>query len=199
MFLTWRLHGSLPSNRFFPSTVTSGRAFVAMDRILDQARSGPLHLRRPEIAQLLVDAMRYRQEQLQQFQLHSYVIMANHVHVLITPQVKVSELMHSLKRFTARKVNQILGLTGQQFWQDESYDRLVRDESEFQRIVEYIEKDPVKAGLATTPGAFPWSSAAKSELIQIRPGRTEADCQSAAGFQPAPQNSMGVPKAVKRA
>jgi putative transposase len=89
VFLTWRLHGSLPPNRFFPSTVTSGRAFVAMDRILDQARSGPLHLRRPEIAQLLVDAMLYRQWHLR---LHAYVIMANHVYVLITPRVEVFEL-----------------------------------------------------------------------------------------------------------
>jgi len=120
LFLTWRLHGSLPMNRSFPSSITSGRAFVTMDRILDHARFGPLHLRRTDIAQLLVDAMRYRQEQLQHFQLHAFVIMANHVHVLITPRVEVSELMHSLKRFTARKANLILGLTGQPFWQDEN-------------------------------------------------------------------------------
>jgi len=41
--------------------------------------------------------------------------MANHVHVLITPHVEVSQLMHSLKRYTGRKSNQILGLTGQPF------------------------------------------------------------------------------------
>jgi len=74
LFLTWRLHGSLPMNRSFPSSITSGRAFVTMDRILDHARFGPLHLRRTDIAQLLVDAMRYRQEQLQHFQLHAFVI-----------------------------------------------------------------------------------------------------------------------------
>ena len=89
LFLTWRLHGSLPMNRSFPSSITSGRAFVTRDRILDHARFGPLHLRRTDIAQLLVDAMRYRQEQLQHFQLHAFVIMANHVHVLITPRVEV--------------------------------------------------------------------------------------------------------------
>ena len=71
LFLTWRLHGSLPSNRSFPSTITSGRAFVAMDRILDHARCGPLYLRQTDIAELVVDAIRYRQEQLQHFQLHS--------------------------------------------------------------------------------------------------------------------------------
>jgi hypothetical protein len=52
----------------------------------------------------------------------------------------------------------MLGLTGQPFWQDESYDRLVRNDSEFERIVGYIERNPVSAGLAPTPGEFPWSS-----------------------------------------
>ena len=53
----------------------------------------------------------------------------------------------------------MMGLTGQPFWQDESYDRLVRDETEFQRIARYIEMNPVKAGMAATPELLPWSSA----------------------------------------
>jgi REP element-mobilizing transposase RayT len=137
-----------------------------MDRLLDQARTGPLHLRRTDIAELLVDAIRYRQQEMRQFQLHSWVIMANHAHLLITPHVEASKLMHSLKRYTGRKANQILGLTGKPFWQEESYDHLVRDESEFRRIVGYIELNPVKAGLVATPEAFPWSSASNSELIR---------------------------------
>jgi len=136
-----------------------------MDRILDQARSGPLYLRNPEVAQLLVDAMIYRQGHLQ---LHAYVIMVNHVHVLITPRVEVSQLMHSLKRYRARKANQILGLTGHPFWQEESYDHLVRDEMEFRRIADYIELNPVKAGLVTAREEFPWSSAGKSEVMRIQ-------------------------------
>jgi len=136
-----------------------------MDRILDQERSGPLYLRNPEVAQLLVDAMIYRQGHLQ---LHAYVIMVNHVHVLITPRVEVSQLMHSLKRYTARKANQILGLTGHPFWQEESYDHLVRDETEFRRIADYIELNPVKAGLVTAREEFPWSSAGKSEVMRIQ-------------------------------
>jgi putative transposase len=69
--------------------------------------------------------------------------------------------MQSLKRFTGREGNRILGLTGQQFWQDESYDRLVRHDAEFDRIAHYIKTNPVKAGLATTPEEFPWSSASR--------------------------------------
>jgi REP element-mobilizing transposase RayT len=158
LFLTWRLHGSLPTNRPFPSPTTAGQAFLTMDRMLDTATSGPLYLRRPEIAKMVIDAIRYR-EQNSQYRLHSYVVMANHVHLLITPAVPVSNLMQSLKRFTAREGNRMLGLTGQPFWQDESYDRSVRDNGEFQRIVRYIEMNPVKAGLVATPEAFPWSSA----------------------------------------
>lgn len=67
--------------------------------------------------------------------------------------------MQSLKRFTAREGNRIVGLTGQPFWQDESYDRLVRNEREFERAVHYIESNPVTASLAATPEEFPWSSA----------------------------------------
>ena len=77
----------------------------------------------------------------------------------MTPLVEVSKVMQSLKRFTAREGNRILGLTGRPFWQDESYDRLVRNQTEFQRIAHYIEMNPVKAGLAATPEEFAWSSA----------------------------------------
>jgi REP element-mobilizing transposase RayT len=157
IFLTWRLHGSLPANRSFPAGTTSGRAFVIMDRLLDNACAGPLFLRIPEIASMVVDSIHYRD--LRHYQLHAYVVMPNHVHLLITPLAEVSKVMQSLKRFTAREGNRILGLTGRPFWQDESYDRLVRDETEFQRIADYIEMNPVKSGLAATPEDFAWSSA----------------------------------------
>ena len=159
IFLTWRLHGSLPPGRSFPPGTTSGRAFVAMDRLLDNARTGPLHLRQPEIAAMVVEAIHYQESALSHFHLHNYVVMGNHVHLLITPRVEVSKLMQSLKRFTAKEANRMLNRPGRPFWQDESYDRLVRDEAEFRRIRRYIEMNPVKAGLAATPEEFRWSSA----------------------------------------
>jgi REP element-mobilizing transposase RayT len=159
MFITWRLHDSLPAGRVFPSATTSGQAFLAMDRILDNARTGPLYLRQPEIANMVVEAIEYRDRSLGHYHLHSYVVMGNHVHILITPRVHVSKLTHSLKRITAREGNRILGLTGQPFWQDESYDRVVRDEAEFGRIAHYIEMNPVQAGMVTTPEEYAWSGA----------------------------------------
>ncbi len=108
---------------------------------------------------MVVKAIHYEERDLRHCQLHSYVVMPNHVHLLMTPLVDVSKVTQSLKRFTAREGNRILELTGQPFWQDESYDRLVRNETEFQRIADYIEMNPVKCGLVSTAEEFPWSSA----------------------------------------
>jgi len=57
----------------------------------------------------------------------------------------------------------MLGLTGQPFWQDESYDHLVRSDAELERIREYIESNPVKAGLVAAPESWQWSSAHNGE------------------------------------
>ncbi len=135
-----------------------------MDRLLAQDSAGPLYLQRPEIAQMVVEAIRYRDPV--QYRLHSFVVMPNHVHILITPKVPVAGMMQSLKRFTVRQANRILAVTGRPFWQDESYDRLVRTDDEFDRIARYIEMNPVHAGLVTEPGQFPWCT---SRPIANRP------------------------------
>lgn len=161
MFFTWRLHGSLPAGRVFPAAVAHGRAFVAMDRLLDAARSGPFHLRRPEIASMVVGAFIYHEQGMKHYVLHNFVAMPNHVHLLITPLVPVSRLVQSLKRFTGLEGNRMLGVGNQPFWQDESYDRLVRNRREFERIARYIESNPVTACLAASPEEFLWSSATR--------------------------------------
>ena len=159
MFLTWRLAGSLPANRHFPEATTAGEVFLAMDRLLDRAETGPVYLKREEIAGMVVDAIRYRAHEMTHYDLHSYVVMANHVHLLVTPFVPVSKVTQSLKRFTARQANDMLKLTGRPFWQDGSYDRVIRNLTEFRRIQRYIEWNPVNAGLVDEPVAFRWSSA----------------------------------------
>jgi putative DNA methylase len=130
-----------------------------MDRILDDGLTGPRFLGTTEIANMVVDAIRYRDFEMGHYRLRAFVAMPNHVHVLMTPLVDGSKVMQSIKRFTAREANRIPGRTGAPFWQDENYDRLVRDEAEFNRIARYIEWNPVKAGLAARPEAFRWSSA----------------------------------------
>ena len=107
---------------------------------------------------MVVEAIYYHGEAMGHYQLHNFVVMANHVHLLITPHVPVSKLMQSLKRFTTREANRILGVINQPFWQDESYDRLIRDDTEFEKIANYIDMNPVTAGVVTSPEEFLGSS-----------------------------------------
>jgi putative transposase len=79
--------------------------------------------------------------------------------VLLRPKEDVSRLLQWLKGSTAREANQLLGRTGQAFWQRESYDHVVRDARELERIAEYIEQNPVKAGLVAEASQYVWSSA----------------------------------------
>jgi REP element-mobilizing transposase RayT len=129
-----------------------------MDRLLDQARSGPTFLKKHVIAQVVLTSLQHGAE-IEHYELHSWVVMPNHVHLLLTPRVSVSKLIGSLKTVTAERADLLLNRTGQAFWQEESYDHLVRSSEEFRRIQLYIENNPVAAGLASRPQEYPWSSA----------------------------------------
>ena len=160
VFVTWRLYGSLPPNRTFPvATVCSGKAFAALDHLLDQTSAGPFHLRQPEIADMVVEAIHYNAFVLGHYQLHAFVVMPNHVHVLVTPRLALCKLTKSLKGIAAKRANARMSLTGSPFWQEESYDHLVRNQREFEKIRWYIEENPVRAGLVGDASQYRWSSA----------------------------------------
>jgi REP element-mobilizing transposase RayT len=131
-----------------------------MDRLLDRADSGPLYLRRPEIAELVVAALHDGDRRFQRYQLHAFVVMPNHVHLLVTPHVLATKWLAPLKGFTAYRANQLLGNHGRAFWQDESYDHLIRSDEQFDRVRAYIEENPVTAALVSQAQEYPWSSAA---------------------------------------
>ncbi len=130
-----------------------------MDRYLDEARSGPTWLQREEIASVVVQSMRYAEHDLHFYDLHAWVIMRNHVHVLVSPRVSPARFLQSVKGYTAREANRLLQRAGQPFWQAESYDHWIRDQMEFERVQKYIEQNPVRAGLVTSAEEYRWSSA----------------------------------------
>jgi putative transposase len=159
LFVTWHLYGSLPNARYPPpEKLSAGKAFVWIDRYLDTTRLGPMFLRRPEVANVVLEALRCG-GQKGLFELRAYSIMGNHVHVLIRPLQDASRVLQWLKGSSAREANLILARTGQPFWQRESYDHWVRDEFELERIVRYIENNPVTAGLVADAAEYRWSSA----------------------------------------
>jgi len=70
----------------------------------------------------------------------------------------LSTIMHSLKSYTANRANEILRRTGA-FWQPESYDHWIRDLDELERVVQYVNQNPVVAGLCDSPLNWRYSSA----------------------------------------
>jgi REP element-mobilizing transposase RayT len=169
LFVTWRLAGSLPARPDIiapraPQGTTAGAAFVARDRQADLNRSGPQWLADRRVAQIITSTLFAGERQRGFYCLRAWVIMPNHVHVLWTPRVEAPMITRWVKGSTARRANVLLGRTGQVFWQDESYDHWVRNRDEVEKIVRYIERNPVQAGLAKVPEDWPWSSAARETV-----------------------------------
>ena len=115
------------------------RLFGQWDAALDHNRQGPHWLGRSEIAAVVAESLHFRD--LDVYDLDTFCVMSNHVHVIFTPREKpdrsyyaLPAIMHSLKRHTARQSNQLLRRTGG-FWQQESYDHVIRDEAEDGAIV----------------------------------------------------------------
>ncbi len=159
LFVTWHLHGSLPRTLYPPPEKSSAKtAFVWMDRYLDTTRDGPMFLRNPAVAALIVERLKQGAE-IGLYDLRAFVIMSNHVHILFRPLQNASEALKWIKGTTAREANQALARTGQPFWQRESYDHWIKDQRQFERVVTYIENNPVKAGVMTDRSEYPWSSA----------------------------------------
>jgi REP element-mobilizing transposase RayT len=174
IFITWRLYGSLPlallkktrtarngcaTKASQPSPQESpGKKFRQLDAALDSAKSGPLWLADPEIA-AYAEYPIVRGAELGRYLLHAYVIMPNHVHILLEPRLPLAKITGVIKGVAARDANATLGCSGKPFWQDESFDHWIRNSAEFARICHYIEWNPVRAGLVVRPEDWKWSSA----------------------------------------
>jgi len=129
-----------------------------VETLLD-AGHGACWLSKPEIADLVAGALRHFTGQ--RYELRAWVVMPNHVHVVVwpLPGYTLSDLLHSWKSFTSNKANQLLNRTHKQFWQTESFDHWIRDDEERARLVTYVENKPVRARFCERPEAWKWSSA----------------------------------------
>jgi putative transposase len=185
LFITFRLAGSIPTEvlqqlragadqveailacipdpqeRAERAYLEQRRLFGKWDTALDMAQSGPFWLRDSRIADLVAESLHHRDGRV--YDLVAYCILPNHVHMVYTPLPKedgtyhaMSAIMHSLKLYTARESNLLLGREGQ-FWQHENYDHFVRDEAELRRIIRYVLNNPVKAGLVECWEDWKWS------------------------------------------
>jgi putative transposase len=163
IFLTWRVWGSLPQvflRDMEKLRSDPARQFLAVDQMLDAGLTGPHWLSDPTVADHVVATL-VRGRELGRYRLQSYVVMSNHVHILIYPLVPLARITNGIKGVSAHEANAILKRKGKHFWQDESFDHWIRNDVQFERARKYIERNPVKAGLVTTPEEWRWSSAYK--------------------------------------
>lgn len=180
-FVTFRLAGSLPANVIAelkherelilqngtaaarPLTWHEERELFAWvsDRVeaLLDAGAGACWLSRPDIADLVARAICFFADE--RYELHSWVVMPNHVHAVLWPAPghTLSSVLHSWKSFTGTQANRLLHRIGKAFWQTESYDHKIRDAGELAAMLAYVEGNPAKAGLCTMVEDWRWSSA----------------------------------------
>ena len=123
------------------------------------AGHGECVLRNPDCAALVVDAWKHFDGE--RYILHAWMVMPNHVHLIV--QMKdghaLGDAVESWKRFTALRINRLLGKNGA-FWLEDYWDRYIRDEAHYQNAVAYVHENPVKAGLVVKAEDWLWSSAA---------------------------------------
>jgi putative DNA methylase len=124
---------------------------------LDQGH-GSCYLKEPRVAKIVQDAILFYDTD--KYLLSAWVVMPNHVHLITTPVPgkRLAKIMQSLKSFTANEANKLLGREGT-FWMPDYFDRYIRNEKHFARAIEYVENNPVKAGLCQRPEGWPFSSA----------------------------------------
>jgi len=164
-FVTFRLADSLPTQvlegwrrqlETLPESAQRAELIERVDNYLD-AGHGACWLRQPEIATMVEHALQHFDGE--RYELHSWVVMPNHVHVLFRPlgQYDLQGILHTWKSFTAKQANQMLQRTGA-FWQADYFDRYVRSEEHYLATKVYIDANPSRAGLCAAEDLWPFGS-----------------------------------------
>jgi putative transposase len=171
-FVTWHLADALPSQvmarlrderdaerericrmrgsaTFAEQRMLDAALIEACERFLDQ-HAGECLLRDRRAAKIVEDSLKFFDGV--RYQLFAWCVMPNHVHVVFSfiDGFGLSSILHSLKGFTSKEINKILGRQGT-LWQAESYDRCIRDSMELERTIDYVLGNPIAAGMENWP------------------------------------------------
>jgi len=110
LFITFRLHGTLPLR-----SGRDGRAFVEADRELGNATLGPVWLIQPQIARCVTEVILDGDRVRALYSLIAFVVMPNHVHLLIEAKALAPKITQHVKGVSAKRANELLQSTGQSF------------------------------------------------------------------------------------
>jgi len=117
------------------------------------------------------------------YQLHAFVLMPNHLHVLLTPSstTSVEKAMQLIKGASSHEIHKQLGAR-REIWQSGFHEATIRDAADYLSKIRYIHQNPVAAGLAPTPEDWAWGSASARYSLDPIP-------QGLKPSQPQPQMS----------
>ncbi len=151
---------------------------------LDQGH-GSCTLRKPAAADMVAKALRHFDGE--RYALDHFVVMPNHVHVLLSPLSGhgLPDILHSWKSFTAKEINKLENCSGK-FWMEESFDRIVRDLEELDYYRRYILENPVKAGLSEEQCVLGSDVKILHEDQHMQAGRPQASTGGTPVFPAAP-------------
>ncbi len=155
------------------------RGFARVERWLDR-EPAVRHLEDPRLARIVADTFYHFAGQ--RYDLLAFVVMPSHYHWVFQPreewiaQRQKTEkrtpreaIIHSANLYSARQCNRVLNRKGT-FWQHEPYDHWIRDVHELERIILYVEGNPVKAGLVSDPAEWVYSSAHDRKMLGLEFG-----------------------------
>ena len=179
--ITFRLHDSVPESvvqqrkaelDWREGLPDSDPRAVELRKFIDKyedAGHGACWLRDPIIATVVEGALLHFDQE--RYRLVAWCVMPNHVHALVVTLTghPLDKVIHSWKSFTASEANRVLGRSGR-FWFREYHDRFIRDLDHFGKAVEYIETNPVTAGLVAGVQEWRFGSAARREGKLTPPG-----------------------------
>ena len=154
--------------------------FARLDEWLDR-EPAVRWLERPELAEQVMNSLLHFAGV--RYDVMAVVVMPSHFHWVFRPRDEWvatlpqtvpyrsprEQVMHSIKGYSAGRCNRILGRAGP-FWQAESYDHWIRDLAELERVIAYVENNPVKAGLVKDAADWVYSSAFRRKAAGLRFG-----------------------------
>ncbi len=166
--ITYRLADALPADvvaKLEEQALDDEKRRVAIEHHLD-AGHGACVLREARCAEAVIENWQHFNGT--RYWLHAWVVMPNHVHVLVEPLgvVGVGDIVQSWKSYTAKLIlpfSPEAALSGRHLWQADYWDRFIRNERHYAATVAYIHNNPVKAGLVTRPEDWPWSTARQGD------------------------------------
>jgi len=138
----------------------------------------------PEKRDRIVAALRHFDGQ--RYDLFAFVVMNDHIHVLLKPRAsrRLEDILHSWKSFAARELQRHHGRIGA-VWQNESFDRIVRDEDEFWQKVEYILTNAAKRWVEYRERDYRWAWLCSADAAGLEPRPARAYIEDLAGLRPS--------------